>query len=308
MARIGNTTKQSQIYDYALKRYESEFMMTQEGANVPASGQTAYQSYLKISTPQKLIFAPYNEPEFYMGDTKEEQKALVDNKLQIVSGLTNNKKISAPKNMYQLKVGTRSEGNYYDQAKTKPYVDLTPDVSGLHGDIHQQAPAVEMLNDNEIFKLTTVYKDDMIKPKNKYEKKMEEVMKVNEPSERDILVQANQDVGDFMKHKLGATQVYPSTETNQGSVQGNGYGNMRVNSGEELNRGIQPKTTAQLYQENFKNPKPVSNVNLIQRDAQEARDTLSVFGNRQHLSVSEQVIPSTKMPHKYMSLISKKKQ
>ena len=72
---------------------------------------------------------------------------------------------------------------------------------------------------------------------------------------------------------------------------------------------LEPKTTKQLYEETFLNPKSVSNVNMMQRDAQKARDVLGLFGNKQHLTVSETEPRLTNRmlrPHSYMGLISKK--
>ena len=304
MARIGNVRPQSRIYDYARKEYQPEFDMNLTSKE-PFDGQTAYQKpHDKIFTPQKLIFSPYSELEFKMGDTEKELKNLLERKSQIISGL-NNKKIGKPKNMYELKIGSRSEAGFYQQAQSKPYVEITPLISGLRGDIHQQAPATDMLTDNEVYELTTVFKPDMVKPKNIFEKKIEEVAKLTKPYEREVIANANENTRDFMEAKLGRIEVYPSTDTNIGD----GGGNLKFNFAKELNMGLEPKTTKQLYEETFLNPKSVSNVNMMQRDAQKARDVLELFGNKQHLTVNDNEPRLTKQmlkPHGYMHMISKK--
>jgi hypothetical protein len=300
MARIGNVRPQSRIYDYARKEYQPEYDMSK-----PVNGQTAYQRYTdKIIFPQKMIYAPYVDYEVKLGDTKSEQDELINHRKQVISGL-NNKRIGDPKNMYELKVGSRSEGNMYDQAKTKPYVEMAPNTTGLYGDIFQQAPALDMMDDKQIYELTTVYKPDMVRPKTREDTTIEQMVgKNSDPSVRQVVSSANESTRDFMEAKLGSVLVYPSTDTNIGD----GGGNIKVNYAKELNRGLEPKSAKQLYEENFLNPVSHTGVNMMQRDAQKARDTLSLFGNKQHLAVSESEPRLTnKMihPHKYMKLISK---
>jgi len=301
MARIGNIRPQSRIYDYARHEYQPEFDLSK-----PFDGQIAYQRpHDKILTPQKTIFSPYTELEFKLGDTKDDLQKILKRKSQIVSGL-NNKKIGNPENIYQMKIGSRSEADLYQQAQSKPYVEITPLISGLKGDIHQQAPSIDMLSDNQVYELTTVYKSDMLKPKTIFEKKIEETSKqLTKPYEREVIASANENTRDFMEAKLGNIEIYPSTYTNIGD----GGGNIKFNFSKELNMGTQPKTTKQLYEETFLNPKSVSNVNMMQRDSQKARDVLGLFGNRQHLAVSEnQPILTDRMlqPHAYMKTISRK--
>ena len=50
----------------------------------------------------------------------------------------------------------------------------------------------------------------------------------------------------------------------------------------EFNKGTQPKTRQQLYNQYFNSRKSTSNVNVMQRDAAKAREVLSVYGNKQH--------------------------
>lgn len=305
MARIGNVRPQSRIYDYARHSYQPEFDMNLS-SKAPFDGQTAYQKpHDKIFTPQQIIFSPSVDLQFKMGDTNQELQKILERKKQIVSGL-NNKKIGKPDNMYEMKIGSRSEGTFYEQAKSKPYVELTPN-SGLKGDIHQQAPATDMMTDNEVYELTTVFKPDMLKPKTMIDKKIEDTAKLTKPYEREVIANANENTRDFMEAKLGNIEVYPSTATGYGGDDGGS--NIKFNFAEELNKGVQPKTTKQLYEETFLNPKSVSNVNMFQRDAQKARQVLGLFNNPQQLSVSETEPRLTNRmlhPHKYMHMISKK--
>lgn len=303
MARIGQTRKQAQIYDYARKEYIPEFDLTE-----PKFDQTAYQRpHDKFLYPQKVAFSPYQDFEVNLGISKDEEKELIRRRGEVISGL-NFEKIGKPKTLYELKIGSRSEGNFYDQAMSKPYVEMAPHISGLYGDIHQQAPALNMMTDEQVYKLTTVFKPDMIKPKTETEKKIESVAKLNTPYEREKINVANQNSRDFMESGLGKILVYPSTDTSL--INGNGNGtNIKFDYSKELNKGIEPRTASQIYQETFLNPKSVSNVNMYQLDAEKARQTLGLFGNRQHLQVDNSQEPrlTDRMlrPHKYMKTISK---
>ena len=301
MARIGTVRPQARIYDYARKEYQPEYDMSK-----PVNAQSAPQRYTdKIIAPQVIAFSPYVDFDVKLGKMDEEQKEFIKRRKDVVSGL-NYEKIGKPKSDYNMKIGSRSEGNFYDQALSKPYVEIGPHITGLQGDIHQQAPALNMMTEEQAYQLTTVYKPDMIKPISKSEKKIEQVAKLQKPDGRQKIIMANQNTRDFMEADLGKLLVYPSTDT---SVGDNGS-NIKFNFNKELNKGVQPKSAKQLYEETFLNPKSVSGVNTMQRDAERARQTLGLFGNRQHLAIENPEAPrltdSMVNPHKYMKHISKK--
>jgi hypothetical protein len=303
MARIGTVRPQARIYDYARKEYQPEYDMSK-----PVNDQSAPQRYTdKIIAPQKVIFSPYVDFDVKLGSMKEEQKEFIKRRKDVVSGL-NYEKIGKPKSEYHMKIGSRSEGNFYDQALSKPYVEMGPHITGLHGDIFQQAPALNMMSEDEAYRLTTVYNPDMIKPISKSEKKIEQVAKLQKLDGRQKIIMANQNTRDFMESGLGKILVYPSTDTSMGD---NGS-NIKFNYAKETNMGTEPKTAKQLYEETFLNKKSVSGVNTMQRDAEKARQFLGLFGNRQHLAIdnSQDIRLTDRMisPHKYMKHISMKPQ
>lgn len=302
MARIGTVRPQARIYDYARKEYQPEYDMTK-----PVNAQSAPQRYTdKIIAPQIIAFSPYVDFDVKLGKMDEEQKEFIKRRKDVVSGL-NYEKIGKPKSEYNMKIGSRSEGNFYDQALSKPYVEMAPYITGLQGDIHQQAPALNMMSEEQAYQLTTVYKPDNIKAISKSEKKIEEVAKLQKPDERQKIIMANQNSRDFFEAGLGKIEVYPSTATNVGD----GGSNIKFNFNKELNKGVEPKSAKQLYEETFLNPKSVSGVNTMQRDSEKARQILGLFGNRQHLAIdnSNDIRITDRMinPHAYMHVISKNK-
>jgi hypothetical protein len=72
--------------------------------------------------------------------------------------------------------------------------------------------------------------------------------------------------------------LYPSTYVSKGD----GGSNLVFDYNKEYNKGNQPKTRQELYNQYFNSRKSTSNVNVMQRDAAKAREVLSVYGNKQH--------------------------
>jgi hypothetical protein len=264
MARIGTTHAQSKIYNVALGRYEKEFEMQQEGKKVSANGLTARQrvSEAPLGT-QKIVFGGYDAPYYHLDNTEKYFKKL-------------DKATDKPTTEYIKKIGTRSEGSFMQKAESKPYIEIAG--KALNGDIHGSAPALDLLDDEEQYKLMTVYKPSMQKPKSHVEKVEEHVAKVGQPYYEEVISRANDDPRKFIKMDLQKTELYPSNMVSKGD----GGSNLVFNYKKELNKDTNPITREELYNENFNNKKSVSNFNMMQRDAHTARDILSTYGNKQH--------------------------
>jgi len=267
MARIGKTSPQSRIYNLALGRYEQEFEMGASdigNKQQPASGLTARQVVSEAPLGvQRIIFSPSDAPKYSLEDTNKYIKA-------------KEKADNVPTTEYQKKIGIRSEGSFMDMAKDKPYIELAG--KALNGDLYSIAPSTDLLTEQDMYKLMTVYKPSMAKPKTQTEQTIEHIAKVGQPYEQEKLSRYNTNPREFMEHNLQEVELYPSEETNKGD----GGSNLVFDYKKEMNKGTQPMTREQLYNANFNARKATSGVNMMQRDAAKAREVLSVYGNKQH--------------------------
>ena len=254
MSRIGKTTKNAQIYSYALGRYENEFEMEQIGNRTPKPyGLTARQRISENGTNQPIIFGTTDSPTYSLQDTSKYTR----------------KKL--PMNEYQEKIGIRSNSSLYEMAHDKPYVEIADE--GLHGDIHGQAPSIDLLTPNEIYKLTTVSKPSMIKPQSSQELVKEKMAKLDQPYKVEELSRDNTDVKAYIANNLGETQLYPSQEPSHGD----GGSNLKFDYKKEMNRGTQPISARDLYNQTYNSRRAVSGINFAQRDALKAKELLNTY-------------------------------
>jgi hypothetical protein len=265
MARIGTTHPQSRIYNLALGRYEEQYEMEQIGNRAPpASGLTSRQRVSEAALGnQKIIFGAYDAPRFNLEDTTKYYKAKA-------------KSDNIPTTEYQKKIGSRSQGSFMQMADNKPYLELAG--KALNGDLYSVAPSTDLLSEQEMYKLMTVYKPSMIQPQTEESKIIEEVAKVGSPYKQDLLSRENENPREFIEKDLYKVELYPSEYISKGD----GGSNLVFDYKKEMNKGTQPKTREQLYNEYFNSRKSTSNVNVMQRDAAKAREVLSVYGNKQH--------------------------
>lgn len=265
MSRIGKTTKNPQIYNLALGRYEDEFEMEQIGNRAPpASGLTSRQRVSEAPLGgQKIIFGAYDAPRFNLEDTSKFFKAKA-------------KRDNVPTTEYQKKIGSRSQGSFMQMADNKPYIELAG--KSLNGDLYSQSPSTDLLSEQQMYKLMTVYKPSMAKPQTEEDKIIQDVAKVGSPYYSDLLSRENENPREFIEKDLYKTEVYPSTYVSKGD----GGSNLVFDYQKEMNKGTQPKTREQLYNQYFNSRKSTSNINVMQRDAAKAREVLSVYGNKQH--------------------------
>jgi hypothetical protein len=257
MSRLGKTTKNTQIYNYGLGRYEHEFEMEQIGNRpVKAYGLTARQRISENGTNQPIIFGATDEPTYSLQDTNKYKK----------------KKM--PMTEYQEKIGIRSQSSMFEMAHDKPYVEIADE--GLKGDIHHQAPSIDLLTPNEIYKLTTVSKPSMIKPQSKLAMQKQKMAKLDEPYKIEELSRDNTDPKAYIEKNLGENQLYPSQEPSHGD----GGSNIKFDYKKEMNMGTQPKSARELYNQIYMNRKAISNVNLAQRDAVKANEVLNTYSKQ----------------------------
>jgi hypothetical protein len=265
MARIGTTHPQARIYNLALGRYEDEFEMEQIGNKAPpASGLVSRQRVSEAALGgQKVIFGAYDAPRFNIEDTTKYYKAKA-------------KSDNIPTTEYQKKIGSRSQGSFMQMADNKPYLELAG--KALNGDLYSVAPSTDLLSEQEMYKLMTVYKPSMIQPQTQESKVIEEIAKVGSPYKQDLLSRENENPREFIEKDLYKVEVYPSTYISKGD----GGSNLVFDYKKEMNKGSAPKTREQLYNEYFNSRKSTSNVNVFQRDAAKARQILNTYGNKQH--------------------------
>jgi hypothetical protein len=273
MSRLGKVTKNTQIYNLALGRYEHEFEMNAEIGNRKAdpSGLTARQRVSEAPLGgQKVIFGATDAAKYSLQDTNKYFKA-------------KESRDNVPTTEYQKKVGLRSQGSFMQMAEDKPYIELAG--KALNGDLYSLAPSTDLLTEQDMYKLMTVYKPSMVKPKTQMEETIEKIAKVGQPYDSEKLSRANTNPREFMENDLQKIELYPSEETNKGD----GGSNLVFDYRKELNKGTQPMTREQLYNQTFNARRATSNINMMQRDAARAKELLSTYGSKQH----EQAKPQT---------------
>ena len=257
MSRLGKTTKNTQIYSYGLGRYEHEFEMESIGNRpVKPYGLTARQRISENATNQPIIFGASDEPTYSLQDTNKYAK----------------KKM--PMTEYQEKIGIRSQSSMYEMAHDKPYIEIADE--GLKGDIHGQAPSIDLLTPNEIYKLTTVSKPSMIKPQSKLAMQKQKMAKLDEPYKIEELSRDNTDPKAYIEKNLGEKQLYPSQEPSHGD----GGSNIKFDYKKETQMGTQPKSARELYNQVYMNRKAISGINFAQRDAVKANEVLNLYSRQ----------------------------
>ena len=257
MSRLGKTTKNTQIYSYGLGRYEHEFEMESIGNRpVKPYGLTARQRVSENATNQPIIFGAADAPSYSLQDTNKYAK----------------KKM--PMTEYQEKIGIRSNSSLFELAKDKPYIEIADE--GLKGDIHHQAPSIDLLTPNEIYKLTTVSKPSMIKPQSKLAMQKQKMAKLDQPYKIEELSRDNTDPKAYIQKNLAEKQLYPSQEPSHGD----GGSNIKFDYKKEAHMGTAPKSSRELYNQVYMNRKAISGINLAQRDAVKANEVLNLYSRQ----------------------------
>lgn len=265
MSRIGKISKNPQIYNLALSRYEEEFELEAIGNRMPpSSGLTSRQRVSEAPLgAQRVIFGAYDAPRFNLEDTTKYYKSKA-------------KRDNIPTTEYQKKIGSRSQGSFMQMADNKPYLELAG--KALNGDLYSVAPSTDLLSEQQMYQLMTVYKPSMVKPQTEESKVIEEIAKVGSPYKQDLLSRENENPREFIEKDLYKVELYPSTYVSKGD----GGSNLVFDYNKEFNKGTQPKTRQELYNQYFNSRKSTSNVNVMQRDAAKAREVLNTYGNKQN--------------------------
>ena len=228
--------------------------MEQIGNRTPKPyGLTARQRISENGTNQPIIFGTTDSSTYSLQDTSKYMR----------------KKL--PMTEYQEKIGIRSNSSLYEMAHDKPYVEIADE--GLHGDIHHQAPSIDLLTPNEIYKLTTVSKPSMIKPQSNQDLVKEKMAKLDQPYKVEELSRDNTDPKAYIEKDLAKTQLYPSQEPSKGD----GGSNLVFDYKKEMNRGTQPISARDLYNQTYNSRRTVSGVNFAQRDAVKAKELLNTY-------------------------------
>ena len=265
MSRIGKKSPNPAIYNLALGRYENEFELEQIGNKAPpSSGLTSRQRVSEAPLAgQRVIFGAYDAPRFTLEDTTKYYKSKA-------------KRDNIPTTEYQKKIGSRSQGSFMQMADNKPYLELAG--KALNGDLYSVAPSTDLLSEQQMYQLMTVYKPSMVKPQTEESKVIEEIAKVGSPYKQDLLSRENENPREFIEKDLYKVELYPSTYVSKGD----GGSNLVFDYNKEFNKGTQPKTRQELYNQYFNSRKSTSNVNVMQRDAAKAREVLNTYGNKQN--------------------------
>ena len=98
-----------------------------------------------------------------------------------------------------------------------------------------------------MYKLMTVYKPSMIKPVKEESKIIEEMAKLGQPYEQDLLSRENDNPREFIDKGLSNFELYPSEYVSKGD----GGSNLVFDYKKQFNMGTQPKTREQLYNQYF---------------------------------------------------------
>ena len=189
MSRIGKKSPNPAIYNLALGRYEDEFQMEQIGNKAPpASGLTSRQRVSEAPLgSQRIIFGTYDAPRFTLENTSKYYKSKA-------------KRDNIPTTEYQKKIGSRSQGSFMQMADNKPYLELAG--KALNGDLYSVAPSTDLLSEQQMYTLMTVYKPSMVKPQTEESKIIEEVAKVGSPYKQDLLSRENENPREFIEKDL----------------------------------------------------------------------------------------------------------
>jgi hypothetical protein len=219
-------------------------------------GLTARQRISENATNQPIIFGAADEPTYSLQDTNKYAK----------------KKM--PMTEYQEKIGIRSQSSMYEMAHDKPYIEIADE--GLKGDIHHQAPSIDLLTPNEIYKLTTVSKPSMIKPQSKLAMQKQKMAKLDQPYKIEELSRDNTDPKAYIQKNLAEKQLYPSQEPSHGD----GGSNIKFDYKKEAHLGTAPKSARELYNQVYMNRKAISGINFAQRDSVKANEVLNLYSRQ----------------------------
>ncbi len=256
MGRIG-TEGCSKIYSIATK------------SNTPAytypDKTTASQSVGVVGIP--LIESPFKS-DVELKNMQSASNEMIMERISMRDNKTN----------YQLKIGRRSEGNRFQNAKDKPYVNYSGTLS-YGDDIHANAPSIDFFDEQQKALLTKTFTKQMEQPISALGQTVELVNKfeLGSPYPNQIIDKANEQLGNFINDHLGQIETQPNVPTGYTD----GGSNIKPNLAEEQNQPAGPQTAKDIYINSFMSQKTVSGVHLRQLNLGKSRAILGLYGNRQ---------------------------
>ena len=139
---------------------------------------------------------------------------------------------------------------------------------------------IDELTDLHVIHLINIHEEILKKRESKYNDIFKDAIKLKAVKFYNymLLSRENENPREFIEKDLYKVELYPSTYISKGD----GGSNLVFDYNKEFNKGTQPKTRQELYNQYFNSRKSTSNVNVIQRDAAKAREVLNVYGNKQH--------------------------
>lgn len=254
MGRIGVKSQQgSRIYSYALDKYEEPF-------NMKGGQMTGYLALDDVNPfYNQIVDAPF-KLAFKFEDVKPTEKMIKEHRERIRFNKTD----------YEIKVGKRSEGTIFGIQDGKPYIERG---SSSFGDtMFGNAPSMDMLTKQQQKYLTTPIPVQPVK-ETYFDKGKAETFKLQEPTERDIIVDANRDPNDFISMNLGELEVYPSTNA--------GYNEEGSNIRRDMMKDAQmpePMTKKQLFEMNYLSPQSTSGMMNTKQGVLKSKAILNWYG------------------------------
>ena len=254
MGRIGIKSQQgSRIYSYALGKYEEPF----QGKGGEMVGYLATSDVNPFFN--KIVDAPFKLQFKYVNEKPTEEMIK-----------EHRERVRFNKTDYEIKVGKRSEGTIFSIQDGKPYMERG---SSSFGDtMFGNAPATDMISRKQVKYLTTVYPEQPLK-ETFVERAQAEYYKLQEPTARDKLVDANRDPNDFISMNLGEVEVYPSTDA--------GYNEDGSNVRRDMMKDSQmppPMTKKELFEMNYLSPQSTNGMASVKQSVLKSKAILNWYG------------------------------
>ena len=248
MSRIGRVGA-TQIFNYAT------------GKNIPRvdEGQAleGYQLTSERPFTNKLDDATFNVKwKFYDMTDALSDKQFLDRAKQRYN-----------KTEYQMKIGKRSEGNRFQDAKDKPYIEYAQMGGNTFID---EAPNIETLPESQQHYLKSVIPDVEMK-ETKFDGAMEQVQKFDKvPTDKQKIQIDNTRPIEFIDKKLASVETYPTEEAGRT----NGGSNMRLNWEKEMG---QPTNLLNEKEGIERDNELSTRINFYQRGANKMRQILGLY-------------------------------
>lgn len=174
------------------------------------------------------------------------------------------------KTEYQMKVGRRSEGSRFEDAKVKPYIEFAQMAGNTFID---EAPNLKTLPESQQHFLKSSFPDELMKD-SKFDAAQQLYDKFDEvPTDKQKVQIANTQPIEFINKKLAKVETYPTEAA--GRV--NGGSNIRLNWEKEMG---QPTNLVSEKQGVEIDKALDTRINAYQRGANKARQIIGLYKER----------------------------